>query len=148
MELNERLVQPGNATTHLTLPFETRQRSRFRASLDDGREVVVRLERGIILRDGDDLASDAGEVVRVRAALEPVATAAHNDARVLARAAYHLGNRHVALQIGDGWLRYYQDHILDDLAASLGLSVRHENAPFEPEGGAYGDAGGAHGHHH
>lgn len=148
MELTERLHQSAEVSTSLTLPYETRQRSRFRAALDDGREARIRLERGSVLRDGELLGSAGGEVVRIRAAPEPVSTADHPDAQVLARAAYHLGNRHVALQIGHGWLRYYGDHVLDDLVRSLGLTVRREEAPFEPEAGAYGDAGGSHGHHH
>jgi urease accessory protein len=59
------------------------------------------------------------------------------DLRWLARAAYHLGNRHVALQIGEGWLRYKHDHVLDEMLHGLGLKVAVEQAPFEPEAGAY-----------
>jgi urease accessory protein len=66
------------------------------------------------------------------------------DAWQLARASYHLGNRHVALQIGRGWVRYQHDHVLDDMVRGLGLTVTIEQAPFEPEAGAYG---GAHTHH-
>ena len=71
------------------------------------------------------------------------------EPRALARAAYHLGNRHVALQIGPGWLRYCHDHVLDDMLRGLGLTVTVEQAPFEPEAGAYhADADGAHSHGH
>jgi urease accessory protein len=71
------------------------------------------------------------------------------DPRPLARAAYHLGNRHVALQIGDGWLRYCHDHVLDEMLLGLGLRVTVEQAPFEPEAGAYHAEGdSAHGHSH
>ena len=71
------------------------------------------------------------------------------SAATLARAAYHLVNRHVALQICQGWLRYCHDHVLDDMLRGLGLAVTVEQAPFEPEAGAYhADADGAHGHSH
>lgn len=129
----------------LTLPFDFRTRSRLRAALDDGRAVGLFLERGLVLRDGDWLASeDGGLLVRVRAAPETVSTVTAPDPLALLRAAYHLGNRHVALQISPDWLRYRHDHVLDDMARALGLSVTVEQAPFEPEAGAY--QGGGHGH--
>jgi len=65
-----------------------------------------------------------------------------DDPRLLARVAYHLGNRHVALQIGAGWLRYSHDHVLDELSRGLGAQLTIEQAPFEPEAGAYHDASG------
>ena len=61
-----------------------------------------------------------------------------DDPKALARAAYHLGNRHVPVQVGDGWLRYLADHVLDDMLRGLGLEPKSEQAPFEPESGAYG----------
>jgi urease accessory protein len=68
---------------------------------------------------------------------------------LFARACYHLGNRHVPLQVGHGWLRYQNDYVLDDMLRQLGLDVKHEQAPFEPENGAYGEHGGhSHGHSH
>ena len=137
---------PGHADTTLTLPFESRQKSRLRVHLDNGEEAALFLERGQILRDGDHLRGKNGLVVEVRAAPEPVSTTASGDATLLARACYHLGNRHVALQIGAGWVRYRHDHVLDDMVRGLGLELRCEQAPFEPEPGAY--QGGGHGHHH
>ncbi len=95
-------------------------------------------ERGTILREGDLLLADDGRAVRVVAAPEMVSTVSAEDPLTLMRAAYHLGNRHVPLQIGEGWLRYQHDHVLDDMVRGLGLSVRVEEAPFEPEAGAYG----------
>ncbi len=106
------------------------------------------LERGTILRDGDLLLADDGRVVEVEAAPESVSTVQADDPRQLARACYHLGNRHVALQIGAGWLRYQHDHVLDDMVRGLGLEVRSELAPFEPEGGAYVSHAASHGHGH
>lgn len=142
IELTERYDDSRPADAVLTVPFETRQKSRFRATLDDGRDVGVHLPRGSLLRDGDRLGGD-GPVVRVAAAAETVSTVTAGDPTALVRGAYHLGNRHVPLQVGEGWLRYRRDHVLDAMAAGLGLAVLHEAAPFEPEAGAYG-----HGHHH
>ena len=137
---------PAQAT--LTLPFELRQKSRLRTRLDSGEEVGLFLPRGTVLRHGDRLRATDGRVVEVRAAPETVSTARAADSLLLARAAYHLGNRHVALQIGSGWLRYLHDHVLDGMARELGLTVLCEQAPFEPEAGAYGGGGHHHGHDH
>jgi urease accessory protein len=103
------------------------------------------LARGTVLRDGDGLAADDGTVVQVRAAHELVSTAATDDALLLARAAYHLGNRHVPLQVQRGRLSYEHEHVLDDLARRFGLEVMVEYAPFEPEAGSYANA---HSHDH
>lgn len=133
--------------TTLTLAFEQRQKSRLRTRLDDGREAGLFLPRGTVLRGGDCLRGEDGSVVRVVAAPEAVSTAFHRDAQVLARACYHLGNRHVALQIDHSWVRYLHDHVLDAMVESLGLRVFFENAPFEPEAGAYAGEGHHHGGH-
>jgi len=132
----------------LELPFDVRSRSRFRARLTGGEEVGVVLGRGQILRGGDRLLADDGRVVEVTAARESVSTVRAADARLLARVAYHLGNRHVALQVGDGWLRYGHDHVLDELVRGLGATVAAEQAPFEPEAGAYHTHAHAHAHEH
>ena len=138
----------GEADALLILPFDTRSRSRFRARLDNGEEVGVILTRGRILRGGDRLRAEDGRIIGVAAATETVSTAHARDADMLARGAYHLGNRHVALQIGPLWLRYSHDHVLDDMARGLGFTLVVEEAPFEPEGGAYHAHGGEHGHSH
>lgn len=141
--LNENL--PARAT--LTLPFDLRQKSRLRTRLDSGEEVGLFLPRGTVLRHGDRLRAADGRVIEVRAAPETVSTARTDEPLLLARAAYHLGNRHVALQLGPGWLRYLHDHVLDGMVRELGLDVIGEQAPFEPEAGAYG-GGHHHGHDH
>ena len=146
-ELNLSSNHPGPADTTLTLPFEARQKSRLRARLDNGEEAALFLERGQILRHGDRLQGQDGLVVEVHAAPEAVSTAQCVDGTLLARACYHLGNRHVALQVGPGWVRYRHDHVLDDMLRQLGLEVQYELAPFEPEAGAY-TAGHGHGHAH
>ena len=145
-EITEILDQPLPADAVLTLPFESRQKSRLRTRLDNGEEAALYLERGRILRHGDRLQTAAGLVVEIRAAAETVSTVQSGDPLLLARACYHLGNRHVPLQIGPGWARYLHDHVLDDMVRGLGLPVVCEAAPFEPEAGAY--QGGGHQHHH
>ena len=144
LQITERLREPVDAQATLTLPFEQRQKSRLRIRLDNGQDAGLFLPRGTVLRHGDRLRATSGLVVEVRAAPEAVSTARADDALLLARAAYHLGNRHVALQLGPGWLRYPHDHVLDNMARELGLTVNREQAPFEPEAGAYG--GGHHRH--
>jgi urease accessory protein len=142
--LTERMTGAAESAATLTLPFELRQRSRLRTRLDSGEDAGLLLPRGTVLRDGDLLRADSGLVVRVVAAAEDVSTVAADEPTSLARAAYHLGNRHVPLQIGVGWLRYRHDRVLDAMAAELGLEIIREQAPFEPEAGAYA---GGHGHH-
>ncbi len=152
LTLNRRAAAPRGEAPHpggvRELPFETRCKSRFRAQLADGQAVAVIIERGQVLRGGDRLQAEDGTLVEVRAAPETVSTARAGDARGLLRAAFHLGNRHVALQLGDGWLRYLHDHVLDEMLVGLGLRVWVEQAPFEPESGAYAPAHGGHGHAH
>jgi len=122
----------------LVLPFQLRNKSRLRTALNTGEEVGLILERGSILRGGDHLLADDGRVVQVVAEPETVSTVRSSAPLALCRASYHLGNRHVALQIGDGWVRYQHDHVLDEMVRGLGLSVVVEQQPFEPEAGAYG----------
>ncbi|MBT8428607.1 MAG: urease accessory protein UreE [Gammaproteobacteria bacterium] len=143
-----RRVDHGEASTTLTLPLEKRIRSRLRVTLDDGAEAGVFLERGQVLRDGDLLGSAEGLIVQVRAAAEPVSEVRCGDPLLLARACYHLGNRHMPLQIAEGLLRYQHDHVLDDMLLGLGLQPTLVEAPFEPEPGAYGGSAQGHGHAH
>lgn len=128
----------------LILPFDIRQKSRFRAKTEYGKDVGVMVERGGILRGGDVLVSDDGKVkVQILAAPQSVMTVTATDQKQLMRAAYHLGNRHVPLQVDQKWLRLEEDYVLKDMLVALGVQVVNEKAPFEPEAGAYGG-----GHHH
>lgn len=127
----------------LVLPFERRQKSRFRATLSTGEEAGVMLTRGTILRGGDLLVASDGRVIEVVAAPEQVLHVECATPLELTRAAYHLGNRHVPVQVGEGWLRLSADHVLEDMLKGLGAGVSSLEAPFEPEAGAYGG-----GHHH
>ncbi len=148
--LSQRLVEERRAASgRLVLPFELRSRSRFRAQLTTGEAVGVQLPRGEILRGGDQLLAPDGRVIDIAAADEEVSTVRGDNRAQLMRAAYHLGNRHVPLQIGPDWVRYGHDHVLDDMVRGLGLHVHLERAPFEPEAGAYyGHGSGGGGHHH
>ncbi len=137
LHIQERVNDTVSPEGVLVLPYELRQRSRLRARLVDGRDVALILPRGSVLRDGDILRSVCGVSVTVRAANESVSSAYTNDTHLLARACYHLGNRHVQVEIGQGWVRYLHDYVLDEMLERLGLEVKQESAPFEPEGGAY-----------
>ena len=142
IHLTRKLKNHQPALTTLTLPWEQRIRSRLRVVLDSGAEAGLFLERGTVLGDGDLLTSEDGTVVRVVAARETLSIVASGDPLKMARACYHLGNRHTPLEIADGRVRYLHDPVLDDMIRGLGLDVRVDQAPFQPEAGAYG------GHHH
>jgi urease accessory protein len=131
------------ATVAVTLDHTTRQKSRGLLRLDDGSEAALLLERGSNLQHGDRLRADDGVVVQVQAALEGLSIVTARDPLELARAAYHLGNRHIAVQIGALRLAYLHDHVLDGMVRELGFQVTFGAEPFEPESGAYG-----HGHAH
>ena len=137
-------VAHGDGDDHvdaeLCLPFELRARSRLRARLSSGVEVALVLPRGTVLRDGARL-SGSGLAVRVRAADEDVVEVRAPDAQALVRAAYHLGNRHVPVQVDADHLLFGYDAVLVDRLVRMGLRTRRTWAPFEPEAGAYG-----HGH--
>ena len=127
----------------LSLPFELRQKSRLRTELVSGEEAGLFLEHGSILRGGDCLRANDGRVVLVVAADEELMEAKCATPFELVRAAYHLGNRHVPVQIGEGWLRFQADEVLAQMLRGLKATVSKVSAPFEPEAGAY-----AGGHHH
>ena len=128
------------------LPFDDRKRSRLRTQTRCGKTLGLFLPRGTVLHDGDQLKANSGEMISVVAAPENLSVAKADDALLHARAAYHLGNRHVPLQIGKGWLAFQHDHVLDDMLRLLGLDVTTSLQPFQPEPGAYSPVG-QHGHH-
>lgn len=138
----EKFASSGEVPTErLVLPFELRCKSRLRTRLESGEEAGVFVERGTVLRGGDLLEANDGRIVAVIAAREDVMETRSEDPLLLSRAAYHLGNRHVAVELGEGLLRFSRDHVLAEMVRGLGLRVDEAAAPFEPEGGAYG-----HGH--
>jgi urease accessory protein len=132
-------LEPGvKILSSLTLPYHLRQKSRLKVKLDNGVEAGLILPRGETLRDGQLLSSEDGKhIIKIRAAAEVVSIASTDNPVLMARTCYHLGNRHVALQVGDNGCRYLADHVLDEMVRSLGLSIKNETAPFEPEDGAY-----------
>ena len=144
LQITERIEPVESFDDELILPFDQRQKSRSRVTLKSGIEAALMLERGTILRGGDFLRSGDGRVIKVIAANEPVLHVTAQNSQQLMRAVYHLANRHVPLQIGDGWLRMEQDHVLKAMLLGLGMKAVEESAPFEPEAGAYG--GGQHHH--
>ncbi|TVU58686.1 urease accessory protein UreE [Vibrio atlanticus] len=149
IELTQLNTQIQNAPDgYLSLPIDSRIKSRLKVMLDDGRNAGLFLPRGHILRGGEQLSSECGLIVEVKAAPETVSTVYCEDLLLLTRVAYHLGNRHVPLQVEAGWVRYQHDHVLDEMVEGLGAKVTTEKQPFEPEGGAYGGRSGGHHHHH
>jgi urease accessory protein len=142
--VRERVARRAACDARLVLPFAERQKSRLRTTVESGEEIGLFLERGTVLRGGDCLGADDGRVVEVVAADEDLVEARCADPQALARAAYHLGNRHTPTQVGDGWLRIAADDVLAAMLRRLGATVVPLRAPFEPEAGAY--AGGHHAH--
>ena len=121
----------------LKLPFEQRQKSRLKTKLVSGEEVALLLPRGEILRGGDLVTASDGRVIEVVAEPEKLL---HIESAALAKLAYHLGNRHVPVQVGEGFLRIAADHVLEEMVKKLGAKVSAVEAPFEPEAGAYAGA--------
>lgn len=149
--IHEKIQGDSPFTETLTLPYAQRQKGRQRVVLDSGREAGMILPPGTVLRPGDLLRDDQGAVILVRAAHELVTTARTGDPLRLARACYHLGNRHLPVQVGPGWVRYLHDHVIDQMVVQLGLKISGERTVFEPEAGAYSGSPSAsrgHGHAH
>lgn len=131
--------------TPLELVSETRKRSRHRMTLGGGVELAWALMPGTILRPGDRLEVDAATVFVVIAAAEPVLRITAATPQALTCAAYHLGNRHISVEVGDGYLAITPDPVLRDMLHQLGAHTAALDAPFQPETGAYG-GGHKHGH--
>jgi urease accessory protein len=136
----------------VTLDWDTRQKSRFEAQDSQGRTLGVFLPRGASARGGDVLVAEDGSLIQVVATPQPVmvvrACAEHGSPFDLLRAAYHLGNRHVALELQPDRLQFEPDHVLAEMLRRMHLIVTEEVAAFEPESGAYGEAGHGHAHPH
>lgn len=119
----------------LVLTFDERQKSRLRARSEGGEEVALLLERGKVRRGGERVTATDGKVYEIVAMREKLL---HIESDALVRVAYHLGNRHIPVQVGAGFLRIAEDHVLEQMVKGLGAKVTHVEAPFEPETGAYG----------
>jgi len=140
--------------TTVELDWDVRQKSRFAATDSAGRALGVFLPRGTLVRGGDVLVAEDGSLVRVLAAPQPVLRITHcphhGTPFDLTRAAYHLGNRHVPIELQADHLKIEPDHVLAEMLRAMHLIVQAVDAPFEPEGGAYGAGhhGQGHGHGH
>lgn len=157
-----KLLAPGHGLSavllkraaHVDLDWDVRQKSRFDATDSEGRTLGVFLPRGTLVRGGDVLVAEDGSLVRVNAAPQPVLVVTHCTEHGtpfdLLRAGYHLGNRHVALELKPDHLKLEPDHVLAAMLRQMHLIVREANEAFEPEGGAYAAQGHGHddGHGH
>ncbi|MBX9960539.1 MAG: urease accessory protein UreE [Burkholderiaceae bacterium] len=134
------------------LDWDVRQKSRFAATDSQGRELGIFLPRGTVVRGGDVLVAEDGSMIRVIAAAQAVlritACTKHGSPFDLTRAAYHLGNRHVPIELQPDHLKIEPDHVLADMLRAMHLTVVEQQDSFEPEGGAYSAGGHHHGHGH
>ena len=141
--ITKRVDDPSHWDAELVMSFELRSKSRLRTTASSGEDVGLFLEPGQPLHHGEVLQAEDGRRVRVVAAPEALLHVTCANPRELCRAAYHLGNRHVHLEVGEGWLRLLDDEVLAQMLLQLGARVERLSVPFHPEHGAYGG-----GHHH
>jgi len=141
-----------SAAGTLTLDFDTRHRRRIRLTVDAGEDILLDLPKAVAMADGDGVQLEDGRWLRVQAAAEQVTEVRHEDPRELVRLAWHLGNRHLSTEIRDRALRIRPDHVIERMLRGLGAELTRIEAPFQPEGGAYGGRHrhdhGEGGHHH
>ena len=130
-------ITDGSAFERIELTFDTRQKSRFRATLLSGTDIGVDLPRTGILRSGSFIVTEQGELLRVDAKAERLMQVTAQSEFELLKAAYHLGNRHVPLMLTPTALYFEPDHVLAEMVIGLGLKVIEVDHPFEPESGAY-----------
>jgi len=128
----------------LSLDFDARHRRRIRLTTDQGEEVLLDLPKPVAMADGDGLQLEDGRLLKIQAAAELIVEVTHKDPNQLIRIAWHLGNRHLPVEVGHDVLRIRPDHVIEGMLHGLGADLAKVNAPFQPERGAYGD----HGHHH
>ena len=137
----------GEARGTVTLGFLDRHRRRLRLEADDGIPFLLDLPRAIRLGAGDGLELEEGGYLKICAAAEELAEITCRDAMLLARIAWHLGNRHLPVEIAGDRLRIRWDHVIAEMVAGLGAEIRRVDAPFDPEPGAYAESGHAHHDH-
>jgi urease accessory protein len=133
-------------TDSITLDQDTRKKARIKSTTDNGADIGIFVERGHPLLVGEILKSECGKLLEVKGQAEPVSTATSTDWLSFSKVCYHLGNRHTSMQIGELWLRFKPDHVLEELAENYGLTLDKTPAIFEPESGAYGSKSSAHTH--
>ncbi|MGB5445011.1 MAG: urease accessory protein UreE [Psychromonas sp.] len=130
----------------ITLDQDTRKKARIKGQTDQGQEIGIFVARGHPLLVGEILKTECGLLIEVKGQAEQVSTAIAQDWLAFSKVCYHLGNRHTSVQIGELWVRFKPDHVLEELAEKYGLRIDKTPAVFEPENGAYG--AGSHSHAH
>lgn len=138
----------GPAADTVVLTYHDRHRRRLAMTGVGGLTFVLDLEKATVLQDGDALPLDDGRLVAVKAATEPLLEITCGDPEHLARIAWHLGNRHLPAQIDGTRILIRDDHVIAEMVRGLGADANQIDAPFTPEGGAYGEGGGGHHHEH
>ena len=142
----------GLQRDRITLTFDDRHRRRIRLVADGGLAFLLDLPETVVLQAGDGLALEDGAFVKVEAAMESLVEIRAASSGALARLAWHIGNRHLPADIGTDRILIRDDHVIVDMLRGLGAEVRSVQAPFNPEGGAYGqqnhDASHPHKHRH
>jgi len=132
----------------LTLDFDTRHRRRIRLTTDQGENVLLDLPKSVAMANGDGLQLEDRRWLKVQAAGEPVVEVRHKDPDQLVRLAWHLGNRHLPIEIRNQVLRIRPDHVIEEMLHGFGANLVKAQVPFQPEGGAYTSHGYHHSHAH
>lgn len=130
----------------ITLDQDTRKKARIKGKTDGGKDIGIFMERGHPLLVGEVLKTECGLFIEIKGQAEPVSTAIATDWLTFCKVCYHLGNRHTSLQIGELWVRFKPDNVLEELAEKYGLTIDHTPTIFEPENGAYNNVKHAHAH--
>jgi urease accessory protein len=141
----------GKPTDVVRLDYDRRTRRRIALTGESGLAFLLDLAKATVLNAGDGIRLDDGRIVAVEAAPERLLEITCANERALARIAWHLGNRHLAAELGERTIYIREDHVIADMVRGLGAGVRVVERPFNPEGGAYGHGavhGHSHGHHH
>lgn len=136
-EFLKKIKSSNKINDSVTLDLHQRIKCRIKAVTDSGKSIGIFMQRGTVLENSDLIVDKDGYVIKVIAASEKISSIYSKDYLQLLKACYHLGNRHVELQINKDSLHYKHDHVLDDMIKSLGFDVIIESLPFQPENGAY-----------
>lgn len=149
MQAYERLNHTHNPIQDsITLDQDTRKKARIKGVTDNGSDIGIFMERGKPLLVGEVLKTECGQLIEIKGQKEEVSTAIATDWLTFSKVCYHLGNRHTSLQIGELWVRFKSDHVLEELCENYGLTINNTPAIFEPESGAYGGHSHSHSHEH
>lgn len=149
LQAHERFAHThSEITDSITLDQDTRKKARIKGTTDGGLAIGIFMERGHPLLVGEVLKTECGLFIEIKGQAEPVSTAIATDWLTFCKVCYHLGNRHTSLQIGELWVRFKPDHVLEALAQKYGLTINNTPTIFEPENGAYGASASASSHDH